>query len=209
MPRVVLLGPPGSGKGTQSEGIARVLGIPHLSTGELLRSAVRDRSPSGIEADRFMREGQLVPDALVLAILVERLSRPDCRNGYLLDGYPRNVAQAESLDRIAPVDRVISFEIPESELLPRLTGRRSCPKCGTVYNVVTRPPKVPDVCDREGERLVRRSDDEEVAARTRLEVYRKETAPLLAFYRGRHVLSPIDATGSAEEVERRIRRVLG
>jgi adenylate kinase len=209
MPRIVLLGPPGSGKGTQSGWIAESLGVPHLSTGDLLRGAVREGTALGQEADQYMRAGRLVPDELVLAILGERLAEPDARNGYLLDGYPRNVTQAESLDRIAPVERVVSFEIPEAELLTRLTARRSCPKCGTVYNLVTRPPKVPGRCDREGEPLVQRSDDHESAARTRLEVYRNETAPLLAFYQSRHVLSPIDATGSPEDVAARIRRVIG
>ena len=209
MPRVVLIGPPGSGKGTQAESIARSLGIPHLSTGELLRAAVREKSPLGVEADRFMRAGQLVPDELVLGILVERLSQPDCRNGYLLDGFPRNVAQAEALDRIAPIDRVLSFEISEDLLLPRLTGRRSCPKCGTVYNLLTRPPRVSGRCDNDGEALIHRSDDYEESARTRLEVYRKETAPLLVFYNGRHVLFPVDASGTPDEVASRIRRVIG
>ena len=209
MTRIVLLGPPGSGKGTQSSGIARSLGIPHLSTGDLLRATVRDGTPLGIEADGYMRAGQLVPDELVLRILVDRLSAPDSRNGYLLDGFPRNVAQAESLDRIAPVDRVLFFEIPEEQLLPRLTARRTCPKCGTTYNLVTRPPRLPDRCDLDGERLVYRSDDHEAAVRTRLEVYRKETAPLLAFYEGRHVLVRVDATGTPDDVETRIRRVVG
>jgi adenylate kinase len=209
MQRLVLLGPPGSGKGTQSEEIARSLGIPHLSTGELLRAAVRAGTGIGREADRFMRAGQLVPDELVLAILVDRLGEPDCRAGYLLDGYPRNVAQAEAMDRIAPVDRVLFFEIPEDQLLIRLTGRRSCPKCGSVYNLTTRPPKVPGRCDRDQEALVQRSDDAEAAAWNRLDVYRRETAPLLAFYESRHVLFRIDATGSPEEVAARIRRVTG
>ncbi|MCI4357678.1 MAG: adenylate kinase [Thermoplasmata archaeon] len=209
MPRVVLLGPPGSGKGTQSEWVAHSLGVPHLSTGDLLRAAVREGTKLGLEADRFMREGRLVPDELVLAILGDRLSMPDCRDGFLLDGFPRNEVQAEALDRIAPIERVLSFEIPESALLERLTGRRSCPKCGTVYNIHTRPPRVADHCDNDGATLVHRSDDHEGAARTRLEVYRRETAPLLAFYAGRHVLFPIDATGAPDEVAARIRRVIG
>ncbi|HEV2520282.1 MAG TPA: adenylate kinase [Thermoplasmata archaeon] len=209
MVRIVLLGPPGSGKGTQSVWISHSLGIPHLSTGELLRAGVRQGTKPGLEADRFMRSGRLVPDDIVLALLVDRLAEPDCRDGYLLDGFPRNVAQAEALDRIAPVDRVLSFEIPEKVLLERLVGRRSCPKCGTVYNIRTRPPATPGRCDNDGETLVHRSDDHEDAARTRLEVYRKETAPLLAFYEARHVLFPIDATGSPEDVGGRLRRVIG
>ena len=209
MTRVVLLGPPGSGKGTQADEIARTLGIPHLSTGELLRAAVRARSPLGQEADGYIRAGQLVPDTVVLAVLVDRLSEPDCRRGFLLDGFPRNVAQAESLDRIAPIDRVLSFEIPEQALLTRLTERLFCPKCGAVYNRRTRPPRATGRCDNDGEPLAQRSDDTETAARTRLDVYRSETAPLLAFYQRRHVLSPVDASGSPDEVASRIRRLLG
>lgn len=208
MPRIVLLGPPGSGKGTQSAAIAAEAHIPHLSTGAILRGAAASGTPLGREAERYMGAGQLVPDELVLGLVEERLLGPDCAQGYLLDGFPRNVAQAEALDRIAPVDRVLSFEIPESVLLARLTGRRTCPKCGTVYNEVTQPPKRPGICDRDDSALVRRSDDHEGAARTRLQVYHRETAPLLDFYRHRGVLVPVNAVGSPDEVAGRIRAAL-
>lgn len=205
----MLLGPPGSGKGTQAEAIATAFGIPHLSTGEILRTAARAGTELGRRAERFMNQGHLVPDELVLGIVEERLRAPDCRPGFLFDGFPRTVAQAEALERFAPVDRVLAFEIPEAELMVRLTGRRSCPTCGTVYNVVTRPPKVPDTCDRDGTALQRRADDEPAAARTRLEVYTRQTAPLLEFYERRHRLHRIDATGTPEAVADGLRRATG
>lgn len=208
MPRIVFLGPPGAGKGTQAVEIARELGIPHLSTGDLLRAAVAAKSPLGSEADRYMRAGELVPDALVLGLLKERLERPDARSGFLLDGFPRTVPQAEALDRIAPVDHVVSFEIPESALEERLTQRRSCPACGTVYNLSTAPPRVDGRCDRDGTALTQRSDDRPEAVGTRLAAYREQTAPLLGYYRARGRLRPVDAQGSRDEVARRVRAVL-
>ncbi|MCI4348934.1 MAG: adenylate kinase [Thermoplasmata archaeon] len=206
--RIVFLGPPGAGKGTQAVGIARAHAIAHLSTGDLLREAVRRRTPLGAEANRYMNEGQLVPDALVLRLLQERMTAPDCRNGFLLDGFPRNAAQAEALEAIASIDRVIFFEIPESVLVERLTARRRCPKCGTLYNLVSRPPKRPGRCDLDGEELAHRPDDNEPTARARLRVYLEETLPLLEYYRRRGLLVGIDASGSLEAVEARIERAL-
>jgi adenylate kinase len=208
MPRVVLLGPPGAGKGTQARELAKLLGVPHLSTGELLRDAARAKTPLGEEADLFMRAGRLVPDELVLRILKERLGRPDCSGGFILDGYPRNVAQATELDRITPVDRVLAFEIPENVLLERLTQRWNCPKCGTVYNLATRPPKRAGVCDHDGTPLVQRADDTPDAVRTRLAVYHEQTAPLLEHYRRLERLTEIDASGSPERVLERLRTAL-
>ncbi|MCI4373252.1 MAG: nucleoside monophosphate kinase, partial [Thermoplasmata archaeon] len=172
MHRIVFLGPPGAGKGTQAAVLAKSLGIPHLSTGDLLRSAVAARSPLGLAAEAHMAAGRLVPDSLVLEILEERVGRNDAARGFLLDGFPRNLAQAEALDRRAPIDVVVAFEIPVDQLLPRLTGRRSCPTCHSVYNVETRPPRVPDRCDLDGTPLVQRPDDRPEAVRIRLEVYR-------------------------------------
>ncbi|MCI4356231.1 MAG: adenylate kinase [Thermoplasmata archaeon] len=208
MVRIVLLGPPGAGKGTQAKQLAKRLGIPHLSTGDLLREAVRAKTPLGLEADDYMRAGRLVPDDLVLRILRERLARPDVGPGFILDGYPRNVAQANELARISPVDRVISFDIPEGVLVERLTMRRSCPACGTVYNLSTRPPQTAGVCDNDQTALLQRSDDTAEAVRTRLGVYRAETAPLLEHFRRLGLLAPIDATGTPEQVAERLRWAL-
>ncbi len=155
-----------------------------------------------------MRAGRLVPDDLVLRILKERLARPDARTGFILDGYPRNVPQAKELEQIAPVDRVVSFDIPEGVLVERLTQRWNCPECGTVYNLATRPPKRPGVCDVEGATLVQRSDDRPDAVRTRLAVYEEQTAPLLEYYRVREALTPIDASGTPEQVARRLQLAL-
>lgn len=207
--RIVFLGPPGAGKGTQAIEIARSLGVPHLSTGDLLRSAVRAGTPLGQEADGHMRAGRLVPDPLVLRILGERLEQPDAAGGFLLDGFPRNVPQAEALAGVTHVDRVISFEIPEAMLVERLTQRRHCPTCGSVYNLATRPPKRSGHCDREGAALQQRSDDQPEAVRTRLAVYQEQTAPLIAHYRALGLLVPVDATGAPETVRDRIRNALG
>lgn len=208
MHRVVFLGPPGAGKGTQAQGIARLLGVPHLSTGDLLRAAVAARTPLGLEADGHMRAGRLVPDPLVLRILGERLEAADAKHGFLLDGFPRTVAQAEALARVTPVDIVVAFEIPEAMLLDRLTQRRHCPKCGTVYNLLSRPPTSAGRCDHDGVELLQRSDDRPEAVRTRLEVYREQTAPLIAHYRSLGILVPVDAAGTLEDVRHRVREAI-
>jgi adenylate kinase len=209
MHRIVFLGPPGAGKGTQAATLATALGIPHLSTGDLLRGAVAARSPLGLAAEAHMSAGRLVPDELVLEILEERVGRADASRGFLLDGFPRNIAQAEALDRRTPLDVVVAFEIPTEALLPRLTGRWNCPTCRSVYNVETQPPKVAGRCDHDGTPLVQRPDDRIEAVRTRLEVYRKETAPLLQYYATRGILRTIDATGDPATVGSRVRAAVG
>ncbi|HTT73666.1 MAG TPA: adenylate kinase [Thermoplasmata archaeon] len=209
MHRIVFLGPPGAGKGTQAATLARELGIPHLSTGDLLRAEVAARSPLGQEAERHMTSGGLVPDDLVLRILKARLARPDARAGFVLDGFPRNPAQAEALDAITPVDVVVAFEIPAEELVERLSGRRICPTCQTVYHLAHLPPKVPGRCDKDGTPLVQRPDDAPDTVRTRLRVYDEQTAPLLAHYAGRGLLRRINASGSPADVLDRVRSVVG
>ncbi len=209
MHRIVFLGPPGAGKGTQALVLARELGIPHLSTGDLLRAAVAAKTPLGHEADGYMRSGRLVPDGLVLGILGERLESADAREGFILDGFPRNLAQAETLERRTQLDRVISFEIPAEELVRRLSARRVCPLCQSVYNLVSRPPRTPGRCDRDGAELLQRPDDRPEAVATRLEVYSVQTAPLLEFYRRKGLLRALDASGVPDEVTRHLRSLLG
>jgi adenylate kinase len=209
MPRIVFLGPPGAGKGTQAAELSKELGIPHLSTGDLLRAAAARKSALGLEAEGFIRQGLLVPDDLVVRILRERLDHPDTAAGFVLDGFPRTIAQAELLERYVPVDRVIAFELPEELLVERLTQRRTCPACRTVYNLVTAPPKVPGRCDRDGAALEQRSDDTPDAVRTRIAVYLRQTLPLREYYGKKGQLAAIDARGDRGEVAGRLHRALG
>ena len=206
--RVVFLGPPGAGKGTQAARIARELGVPHLSTGDLLRAAIAAKTPLGLAAESHVSSGGLVPDPLVLEILHERLDKPDAKAGYLLDGFPRNLAQAEELGKFSEVERVVSLEISPKLLVNRLSERRICPKCQSVYNLSFKPPKVAGKCDQDGVALVQRPDDQPEAVTQRLKVYAEQTAPLLDYYRKRHLLRSVDASGSPDEVAARIRRAL-
>ena len=206
--RIVFLGPPGAGKGTQASGFARARSIPHLSTGDLLRAAVAARTPRGVEADGYMRQGKLVPDAIVLGVLQERLAQPDAARGFVLDGFPRNVAQAEELDRFATLDVAIWFEVEPRALVDRLAGRRTCPTCHRVYNVRTRPPREADRCDDDRSPLQQRPDDRPEAVAERLAVYQRETAPLLERFRQRGILVRVDALGSPEAVAARLAAVV-
>jgi adenylate kinase len=208
MVRIAFLGAPGAGKGTQAKRLAGALGIAHISTGDILREAVERRTPLGAEANDYMRAGKLVPDPLVLRILTERLRAPDAVPGFILDGYPRNRSQAETLETIVALDHVVFFDLPEGKLVERLTQRRHCPTCGRSYNLATLPPKVPGKCDVEGAELLQRPDDRAEAVRTRLRVYAEQTAPLLAYYEEQRLLRSIDADGSPEEVEARLRAAL-
>ena len=205
MNRIAFLGPPGAGKGTQAVILAEALHVPHLSTGDLLRAAVAARTPLGRQAESFMAAGQLVPDHLVLEIVAERLRSIARSEGFLLDGFPRTLAQGESLDQITPLDHVVAFEISEAELLDRLGARRQCPKCGSIYNLKTLPPRRAGRCDRDGTVLVLRNDDRPEAVRTRLKVYHAQTEPLLAFYARRGLLRRIDAVGDTQSVAARVR----
>jgi adenylate kinase len=207
--RLVLLGAPGVGKGTQAAKISRGTGLPHISTGDLLRAAIRDGSPLGRRVGAIVERGELVPDGLVGEVMEERLARPDATGGFLLDGFPRTIAQADLLDRILAkrgqgLDRVISIEVPEADIVDRLAGRRSCGQCGAVYHVRYNRPKTDGICDRCGSELRQRPDDAEGVIAERLRAYREQTAPLQARYRRTGRLAEIDGRGSPDEVFDRI-----
>jgi adenylate kinase len=211
--RVVFLGPPGAGKGTQARELAREWGIPQVATGDMLREAVAAGTPLGRQARAFMERGALVPDDVIIGLIAERLGQPDAERGFILDGFPRTPAQAEALDallaeRHQALDRVVFFDVPEAELLRRLTGRRACPACQATYHLVTHPPRVPGVCDRCGAALVQRPDDSEGTVRTRLKVYAEQTAPLLDHYRRRGLLATVPGVGPVDEVRAAIRRAV-
>ncbi len=207
--RLILMGPPGVGKGTQAQRLKELLGIPHVSTGDLLRSAVQEGSSLGREAKGYMESGSLVPDELIARLLAERLDRKDAADGFLLDGFPRTVAQVESLDRLlaargASIDLVIVLEAPEAEIVRRLSGRRVCPKCGAVFHLDNRPPASAGVCDACGTPLVQRSDDTEAVIRERLRVYEDETLPVVRAYRERNLLAVVDGSQDAAKVAARL-----
>jgi adenylate kinase len=211
--RVIFLGPPGAGKGTQASRLARAWGAVHVATGDMLRDAVRDGTRLGLEAKRYMDRGALVPDDVVIGLVDERLARDDAAQGWVLDGFPRTVAQAEALDQLlrrrgVDVDRVIFFDVDRDELRRRLTGRRVCRRCGTGYHLVSSPPAVPGRCDRCGGELYQREDDAEEAVKHRLEVYATQTAPLLDYYRSRNVLTEVRGQGPVDDVTETIRRAV-
>jgi adenylate kinase len=212
-PRVIFLGAPGAGKGTQAEALAAESGVPHIATGDMLREALAKGTRLGLEAKQYMQSGALVPDDVVIGLVGERLDQPDAGNGWVLDGFPRTVAQAEALDRLlskrgADIERVLFFEVTRDELLRRLTGRRVCPVCAATYHLVSAPPTRPGVCDRCGAALEQRADDAETAVAKRLDVYRTQTTPLLDYYRDRGVLSDINGEGPMAAVAAEIRRAL-
>ena len=207
--RVALIGPPGAGKGTQAKLLEARFGIPHISTGDMLRDAQRNGSMLGQEAQRYIGAGRLVPDDVVIGMVEVRLAKPDCAQGFVLDGFPRTLRQAEELDRMLArhgqrLDAVISVIVPQATLIERLSGRRVCSGCGAMFHVALDPPAKPDACDRCGGKLLQREDDREGTIRQRLEVYARETAPVLEYYRQTGLLSEAEGTGAREEVFGRI-----
>ncbi len=202
---LILLGPPGAGKGTQAAAIIERFGVPHISTGDMLRAAVAKGTEVGKKAKAIMEAGELVPDEVVCQIVRERLAEPDCANGFLLDGFPRTVAQAEALDQILAdagkaLDKVICYEVPDDVVVERLSGRRMCRQCNANYHVKFLPPKQDGVCDKCGGELYQRDDDKEETIRERLSVYHKQTAPLVKYYEDKGVLARIDAAGAIEAI---------
>jgi adenylate kinase len=203
--RLVLLGAPGAGKGTQAKKLIEKHGIPQVSTGDILRQSVADGTPLGKEAKSYMDKGELVPDSVVLGLVEERLQQDDARKGYILDGFPRNTAQAEALDGMLeklsmPITAAVSVDVPFEDLMKRLTGRRTCKTCGQMFNVYFSPPAKEGVCDKCGGELYQRDDDREETIKKRLDVYQSQTAPLIDYYGKKGILKSIEGTGNIDEI---------
>ena len=208
--KLILLGAPGAGKGTQAEVLSAKLNIPTISTGNILRAAIKDGTPTGLKAKSYMDNGQLVPDEVVIAIVAERLAQEDCANGFILDGMPRTLPQAEALDKAGvKLDHVLSIEISDEVIMDRMSGRRVCESCGASYHLVAVPPKQADVCDSCGGKLVQRKDDAPETVKARLEVYHKETEPLKDFYAKRGLLKSVENQPTVAETTEAILRALG
>ena len=212
--RVVLLGPPGAGKGTQAKLLQERFAACQISTGDILRKAVADRTPFGKEAAQYIDRGALVPDDVIVRLVAERLKEKDCEPGFILDGFPRTIPQAESLDAILKqmklsLNGVLSMQVPRAVIIERLAGRRSCKNCGALAHMVFSPPRQKGVCDHCGGELYQRHDDKEETVANRLNVYEKQTAPLVDYYRQRNLLREIDGVGPVDEIGARVIRALG
>ena len=212
---IILLGPPGCGKGTQAKRLQDKFGLVQLSTGDMLRAAVKSGSEIGKKAKAIMDSGALVPDDVIIAMIEDRIGQPDCRNGVILDGFPRTVAQAEALDRMfagkgLKLDRVIELVVDEGALVKRITGRFSCKTCGAGYHDTFQRPKKEGICDVcGGKEFVRRDDDKEETVKARLEAYRRQTAPILPYYKGKGLLSQVDGMAPIDDVTRQIEALVG
>jgi adenylate kinase len=211
--RVVLLGPPGAGKGTQAKLLQERFKACQVSTGDILRKAVAEQTPLGKQASQYIKQGALVPDYLIVNLVAERLQDKDCEKGFILDGFPRTISQAQSLDEIltrmgSKLDRVLSVQVPHSVIVQRLAGRRTCKVCGALYHLTLDPPNKEGVCDRCGGELYQRDDDREETITARLKVYETQTAPLMNHYRERGLLRDIDGVGKMDEIRSRVIKVL-
>lgn len=211
--QVIFMGLPGAGKGTQAERIVSEFGIPHISTGDMFRAAIAEATPLGLQAKSFMDQGHLVPDEVTIGIVRDRLQKPDCAKGFLLDGFPRTLAQAEALDAMLvgldrSIDVVVNLFVQRESLLGRLTGRRICKSCGATYHVLYNPPKTEGVCDKCGGELYQRSDDTEDVVATRLDVNIKQSEPILAYYEAKGLVKTVDGEQPIDEVYSRISSIL-
>ena len=208
--KLILLGAPGAGKGTQAEILNKELEIPTISTGNILRAAVKNGTPTGLKAKEYMDAGKLVPDEVIIGVITERLQEEDCAKGYILDGVPRTIAQAEALEKAGiAFDAVVSIEISDEEIMERMGGRRVCEACGSSYHVVAVPPKQEGICDACGGKLVQRKDDAPETVKARLQVYHNETEPLKNFYESRGLLKSVDNLPSVAEMSKSILKALG
>lgn len=211
--KIVLLGAPGAGKGTHAQYLSDKYDLPHISTGDIFRANLKEGTPLGLKAKAYMDRGELVPDELTVDLVLDRLTRPDCEKGFILDGFPRNLSQADALtaalwEKGQAIDCALHFTISQDVILARMSGRRVCPSCGASYNVNGMPPKKEGICDRCGGAVIQREDDKPETVLKRLEVYREQTEPIVAYYRemGREI--PVDSAASIEEVRRRLDQIL-
>ena len=212
--KIIMLGAPGAGKGTQAIMIAEKYGVPHVSTGDMFRANIKNNTPLGVEAKKYMDAGQLVPDELTVKILLDRVAKDDCKNGYVLDGFPRTIPQAEVLENALKelndaVDYAINVDVPDENIVKRMGGRRACLKCGATYHIEHVPPKKEGICDNCGEELVLRADDQPETVKARLDVYQKQTQPLIDFYAERGILKNVDGTQDMNKVFADIVEILG
>jgi adenylate kinase len=206
---MILLGAPGAGKGTQADFIKEKLGIPSISTGNLLRAAIAAGSELGRKAAAFMESGNLVPDELVLDLVKERIGQPDCANGMIFDGFPRTVEQADALSKMVDIDMALLLDVPDEVIVNRMSGRRTCPNCQATYHVVSAPPKVEGVCDKCGAKLGIRKDDKPEVVRERLAVYHSKTEPIVEYYRNKGVLKVVDGQASLEQTRALVAEAIG
>ena len=212
--KMILVGPPGAGKGTQAKRITERLNIPQISTGDMFRAAVKDGTEMGLKAKEYMDKGALIPDEVVIGVVKERVEKPDCIGGFILDGFPRTLDQARALDSLLKdmgegIDHVVVIDVPDDDLVRRLSGRRTCRNCGYMYHVEFNPPKKPGICDKCGGELYQRDDDKEETIRNRLKTYHAQTEPIINFYSKKGLVRKIDGTGSMKEVEEEIKREIG
>ena len=212
--KIVMLGAPGAGKGTQAVNIAREYDIPHVSTGDIFRANIKNGTELGMKAKEYMDKGALVPDEVTIGMLLDRIAEPDCKNGYVLDGFPRTIPQAESLkkalkDKGDALDVAVNIDVPDEVIEGRMSGRRSCPKCGASYHVVFTPPAKEGICDHCGTELVQRADDKPETVKARLATYHEQTQPLIDFYKAEGILREVDGTKSPSEVFTAITEAIG
>lgn len=212
--KIIMLGAPGAGKGTQAKRIAEKYGIPHISTGDIFRANIKSNTELGKKAKTYMDQGLLVPDELVVDLVVDRLGQEDAKEGYVLDGFPRTIPQAEALDAALlkkgeKVDYAINIEVPDTAIVERMSGRRSCSQCGASYHVAFNPPKIEGVCDVCGGTLILRDDDKKETVEKRLSVYHEQTKPLIDYYTGQNIIKEVDGTMSMDEVFNAITGILG
>lgn len=212
--KIVMLGAPGAGKGTQAKMISEKYGLPHISTGDIFRTNIKNGTELGMEAKKYMDQGLLVPDELTVKILLDRVAQDDCKNGYVLDGFPRTIPQAEVLDRALvemgdAIDFAVNVDVPDENIVKRMSGRRACLSCGATYHIEHIPPKMEGVCDQCGQELVLRDDDKPETVQNRLKVYHEQTQPLIDFYTGKGVLRSVDGTADMQDVFGAIVSILG